>query len=99
MLTLADPWTNLIRLTLAGFAGAAGGADALVLDPHDAPRAPTFGARLARNTGLVLMEESHLGRVEDPAAGGLPSRPSPTRSPATPGPIHRIERRAASSRR
>ena len=73
MLTIADPWSNLIRLTMAAFAGAVGGADALVLYPHDAATGSQHpaGARLARNTGLVLMEESALGRVIDPAAGGF----------------------------
>jgi methylmalonyl-CoA mutase len=71
MLTRADAWTNLLRLTSAGFAGAVGGADAIVLGAFtDALGLPTaFGRRQARNTQLVLMEESHLGRVADPAGG------------------------------
>ena len=71
MLTRADAWTNLLRLTAAGFAGAVGGADAIVLGAFtDAIGLPTaFGRRQARNTQLVLMEESHLGRVADPAGG------------------------------
>ena len=71
MLTAADPWTNLLRLTLAGFAGAVGGADALVLGSFtDALGAPTeLTRRLARNTQLILAEEAHLGRVAD-AMGG-----------------------------
>jgi methylmalonyl-CoA mutase len=71
MLAKADAWTNLLRLTSAGFAGAVGGADAIVLDAFtDAIGLPTaFARRQARNTQLVLMEESHLGRVADPAGG------------------------------
>ena len=71
MLTTLDPWTNLLRLTAAGFGAAVGGADAVVLAPFtDAIGAPTdFARRQARNTQLVLMEESHLGKVADPAAG------------------------------
>lgn len=71
MLTRADAWTNLLRLTSAGFAGAVGGADAIQLGAFsDALGLPTaFGRRQARNTQLVLMEESHLGRVADPAGG------------------------------
>jgi len=71
MLTKADAWTNLLRLTSAGVAGALGGADAIVLGAFtDAIGLPTaFGRRQARNTQLVLMEESHLGRVADPAGG------------------------------
>lgn len=71
MLTAVDPWVNLLRLTGAGFGAAAGGADAVILDPFtDAiGLATTFARRQARNTQLVLMEESHLGRVADPAGG------------------------------
>jgi methylmalonyl-CoA mutase len=71
MLTALDPWTNLLRLTAAGFAGAAGGADAMVLGTFtDALGDPAERARrLARNTQLILMHESALGQVEDPAAG------------------------------
>ncbi|HYE44928.1 MAG TPA: methylmalonyl-CoA mutase family protein [Caulobacter sp.] len=71
MLTRKDPWTNLIRLTAAGFAAATGGADAIVLGGYtDAIGLPTaFARRQARNTQLVLMEEAHLGRVADPAGG------------------------------
>ena len=71
MLTAADPWTNLLRLTLAGFAGAVGGADALVLGAFtDALGAPApLARRLARNTQLILSEECHLGRAADPMAG------------------------------
>jgi methylmalonyl-CoA mutase len=71
MLTRADPWTNLIRLTAAAFAGAAGGADAVVLGAFtDALGAPTgFARRQSRNIQLVLAEEAHVGRVIDPAGG------------------------------
>jgi len=71
MLTAMDPWTNMIRLTAAGFGAAAGGADAVVLGNFtDALGQPTaFGRRQSRNTQLVLMEEAAIGRVADPAAG------------------------------
>lgn len=71
MLSAADAWTNLLRLTAAGFGAGAGGADAVVLDPFDvAAEAPTeLALRQARNIQLVLMEEAHLGRVADPAGG------------------------------
>jgi len=71
MLTAQDPWTNMIRLTAAGFGAAAGGADAVVLGAFtDALGLPTaFGRRQSRNTQLVLMEEAGTGRVADPAAG------------------------------
>lgn len=71
MLTAQDPWTNMLRLTAAAFGAAVGGADAVVLGAFtDAIGHPTaFARRQARNTQLVLMEEAHLGRVADPAAG------------------------------
>jgi methylmalonyl-CoA mutase len=71
MLTRADPWTNLVRLTAAGFAAAVGGADAIVLGAFtDVLGAPTpFAERLARNTQLILMEEGHVGAAIDPAGG------------------------------
>lgn len=71
MLSGRDPWPNLLRLTAAGFAGAVGGADAVVLDGFTRAegRPDAFARRQARNTQLVLMEEASLGRVDDPAAG------------------------------
>jgi methylmalonyl-CoA mutase len=71
MLSRRDPWPNLLRLTAAGFAGAVGGADAVVLDGFSRAggRPDAFARRQARNTQLVLMEEAHIGRVDDPAAG------------------------------
>jgi methylmalonyl-CoA mutase len=71
MLSRLDPWTNLLRLTAAGFAGAIGGADAIVLDHFTRPLGGSnaLARRLARNTQLILMEEAHLARVADPAAG------------------------------
>ena len=71
MLTAKDAWTNMIRLTTAGFGAAVGGADAVVLGNFtDALGLPTaFARRQSRNAQLVLMEEAHIGRVADPAAG------------------------------
>ncbi|CAN7282946.1 methylmalonyl-CoA mutase family protein [Phenylobacterium sp. LjRoot164] len=71
MLAVQDPWTNMLRLTSAGFGAAVGGADAVVLGAFtDAIGLPTaFARRQSRNAQLVLMEEAHLGRVGDPAAG------------------------------
>jgi len=71
MLTAIDPWTNLLRLTVAGFAGVVGGADAMVLGAYtDALGALDERARrLARNTQLILAEEAHLGRASDAMAG------------------------------
>jgi methylmalonyl-CoA mutase len=71
MIARRDPWTNMLRLTEAGFAAALGGADAVVLGCFtDALGLPTaFARRQSRNIQLVLMEESGLGRVLDPSGG------------------------------
>jgi methylmalonyl-CoA mutase len=71
MLARPDPWTNMVRLTTAGFGAAVGGAGAVVLgaftDPIGLPTA--FARRQSRNIQLVLMEEANLGRTDDPAGG------------------------------
>lgn len=71
MMTRRDPWVNLLRVTSATFAGALGGADGIVAQPFDAELGvpDDFGRRLARNTHLLLQEESNVGRVLDPAGG------------------------------
>ncbi len=71
MIAARDPWTNMLRLTQAGFAAAAGGADTVVLGCFtDALGLPIGSARRqSRNIQLVLMEEAGLGRVSDPAGG------------------------------
>lgn len=71
MLSARDPWPNLLRLTAAGFAGAVGGADIVILDgfTRAAGTPDAFARRQARNTQIVLMQEANLGRVDDPAAG------------------------------
>jgi methylmalonyl-CoA mutase len=71
MMTRHDAWTNMLRTTAACFGASAGGADAITVLPFtDALGRPTpFGRRIARNTQLILMEESNLGRVIDPAGG------------------------------
>ncbi len=70
-LTRRDPWVNLLRGTLGCFAAAVGGADSVVVQPFTRALGlpDAFARRLARNTQLVLMEEAHLWRVADPAAG------------------------------
>lgn len=72
MLTRYDAWVNLLRTTVACFAAGLGGADAVTVVPHDVllpGSAGDLGRRLARNTQTILLEESHLGRVVDPAGG------------------------------
>lgn len=72
-LTARDPWTNLLRGTIGAFAARAGGASFLEVRPFDeAVGVPDeLGRRMARNTKLVLDEESHLDRVIDPAGGSF----------------------------
>jgi methylmalonyl-CoA mutase len=70
-LTLRDPWVNMLRVTTQIFAAVLGGADLVTpasFDQASGPPSP-LGRRVARNTGLVLREESFLGRVHDPAGG------------------------------
>jgi methylmalonyl-CoA mutase len=71
MMMRADPHTNLLRATLAAFAAGVGGADSVTVLPFTIALGlpDAFARRLARNTQLLLMEESHLHRVADPAAG------------------------------
>lgn len=71
MMTARDPWVNMLRTTLACFGAGVGGADSVTVLPFDerlgAPDA--FGRRIARNTQALLLEESGVGRVIDPAGG------------------------------
>ncbi len=71
MLAAEDAWTNMLRLSAAAVGAALGGADAVVLGAFSDPlgRPTAFARRQSRNAQLVLMEEAHLGRVTDPAAG------------------------------
>jgi methylmalonyl-CoA mutase len=71
MLTQRDPWVNMLRTTVACFAAAVGGADAVTVMPFDSAigRSDDFARRIARNTHSVLHDESSLARVTD-AAGG-----------------------------
>lgn len=66
-----DAWVNMLRATVATFAAAVGGADSLTVLPytHTLGLPDGFARRIARNTQLVLKEESHLARVVDPAGG------------------------------
>lgn len=76
MLTQRDPWVNMLRVTLACFGAGVGGANAITVLPfdHNLPGgvdgySASFADRVARNTQLLLVEESHLGFVQDPAGG------------------------------
>lgn len=71
MMTKRDPWVNMLRTTVAAFAAGIGGADSVSVLPFTSalglPNA--FARRIARNTQLILIEESNLAQVSDPAAG------------------------------
>ncbi|MFI1444649.1 methylmalonyl-CoA mutase family protein [Streptomyces fructofermentans] len=71
MMTRRDPWVNMLRTTIATLAAGAGGADSVTVLPFDhALGLPdAFARRIARNTSTILVEESHLSRVIDPAGG------------------------------
>lgn len=70
-ITRDDAYNNILRSTVSTFAAAVGGAQAITTLPFDtAWGLPTdFARRIARNTQIVLAEESHIGRVNDPAGG------------------------------
>jgi methylmalonyl-CoA mutase len=72
MMTAYDPWVNALRSTVACFAAGIAGADAITVLPHDALRgaeATELGRRVGRNTQAILLQESHLDEVIDPAGG------------------------------
>lgn len=71
MMTKRDPFTNILRTGMAAAAAGMGGADSVCVLPYtQALGLPdAFARRVGRNSQIVLLEESHLGRVSDPAAG------------------------------
>jgi methylmalonyl-CoA mutase len=71
MLTQRDPDVNMLRATIAAFSAGLGGANSINILPHTLALGlpDAFARRIARNTQLVLLEESNLDKVSDPAAG------------------------------
>ncbi|MET4066378.1 methylmalonyl-CoA mutase [Bradyrhizobium sp. S3.2.6] len=71
MLTQRDPYVNMLRATIATFAAGLAGANAITVLPHTLALGlpDPFARRVARNTQLLLLEESNLAKVSDPAAG------------------------------
>ncbi|MFD9790019.1 methylmalonyl-CoA mutase small subunit [Streptomyces sp. NPDC059070] len=71
MMTRRDPWVNMLRTTVACLGAGVGGADAVTVLPfdHSLGLPDAFARRIARNTSAILLEESHLARVIDPAGG------------------------------
>lgn len=71
MLTRRDPWVNMLRTCVACFGAGVGGADAVTVLPFDSAlgQPDGFARRIARNTSAILLEESKLAEVIDPAGG------------------------------
>ena len=71
MLTRYDAWVNMLRGTAACFAASTGGADIITVrafnESFSVPE--ELGRRIARNTQIMAMEESGLGRIADPSGG------------------------------
>lgn len=71
MMSQRDPWVNMLRTTAACFGAGAGGAEAVTVLPFEhAVGLPTaLGRRIARNTQIILQEESSINKVVDPVGG------------------------------
>ena len=71
MMTARDPYVNVMRGAAAAFSAGLGGADSVSVLPHTlaAGLPDSLARRLARNGQLILLRESNLGFVVDPAAG------------------------------
>ncbi len=71
MMAKLDPHTNILRATAAVFGAGLGGADSFTVLPFSIAQGlpNAFARRMARNTQLILLEESQLWRVADPASG------------------------------
>jgi methylmalonyl-CoA mutase len=71
MLTQRDAYVNMLRATMATFSAGLAGANAITVLPHTLALGlpDDFARRVARNTQLILLEESNLAKVSDPAAG------------------------------
>ena len=71
MMTERDPWVNILRGTVAGFAAAVGEACVVHVRPFDevVGESDELARRVARNSQVILQDESHLHQVMDPAGG------------------------------
>ena len=69
--TIFDPYVNMLRSTTETFSAIAGGIDGLQISPFDSlfSSPDDFSRRIARNTQLILKEESHFNIPIDPAGG------------------------------
>jgi len=73
VMTIRDPWVNLLRTTAGAFAAAVGGAESIRVLPFDTALGvpDEFGRRLARNIQRILLDESQVHHVLDPAGGSF----------------------------
>ncbi len=92
MMSKYDPWVNMLRTTVAAFAAAVGGADAVTVQPFDRPlgRPDAFGRRIARNQMALLtrrVPRRHRHRPGRRRLGGrtADSRPRRRRLGVPPG--------------
>ena len=71
MFTKRDPWTNILRTTIACASGAMGGADSILVLPYTFAlgNPDPIARRISRNIQIVCQEESNLARVIDPCGG------------------------------
>jgi methylmalonyl-CoA mutase len=68
-LTEQDPYNNIVRTTIEAMAGVLGGTQSLHTNSFDEAIPTDFSARIARNTQLILAEESGIANVADPLGG------------------------------
>lgn len=73
MMSKYDPWVNMLRTCVASLSAGVGGADSVTVLPFDLHLglADVFSRRIARNTSALLIHESHLAKVADPAGGAF----------------------------
>lgn len=71
MMSRCDPWVNALRTTVACFAAGTGGADSITVLPYSAAlgNSTQLARRVARNTHVILAEESNIAKVVDPGGG------------------------------
>lgn len=69
--TVYDPNVNMLRVTTEAMAAVLGGCNSLNVDPYDATYKDSdpMSRRIARNTQIIIKEESYFDKIVDPAAG------------------------------
>lgn len=69
--TKLDPYVNMLRFTTESLSAAIGGSDSISTFPFNmiSKEPGTFSERIARNTQIILKEESYIDKIVDPSAG------------------------------